>query len=174
MRALRSFGRGSAAALVAALALCAIPGAAHAATCGTDEFDGSALDARWNVLRPDGGLAVAGGRLSLPFSNTDLIGGTASAANLVLQDAPAGGWTATTRLNIAGGDKNGEQPGLALWRSEGPNTFGKVTFIQTNAGTRQFEAIWTEDGGVAIPIGNSSTALPAGVPADADVLLRLR
>jgi PKD repeat protein len=172
MRALRSFGRGSAVVLVAVLALGA--SSASAATCGLDAFDGTALDARWTVLRPDGNLTVGGGKLSLPFTNTDLIGGTASAANLVLQDAPAGGWTATTELNIAGIDKNGEQAGLALWRSEGPNTFGKVTFIQTNSGARQFEAIWTEDNGVAIPIGNSSTALPAGVPADADVLLRLR
>src|SRR5687768_17526703 len=64
-----------------------------AASCGTGEFGGPAIDdARWDVLRPDGSLGVSGGKLNLTLTNTDLIGGTASAANVVLQDAPAGGW----------------------------------------------------------------------------------
>ena len=147
---------------------------ALAAACGTDEFDGTALDdARWDVLRPDGSLSVSGGKLNLTLSNTDLIGGSASAANLVLQDAPAGGWTATTKFNIAAINGNGEQAGLALWKSENPNTFAKVTFIQTNSGTRQFEAMWTENGGTAIPIANSGTGAVT-VASDADVDLRMR
>jgi PKD repeat protein len=153
---------------------------ALAASCDTDEFNGTTLDdARWDVLRPvPAGLTVAGGKLNIEMSNTDLISGTATAQNLVLQDAPASGWVATTQLNIASIDANGEQAGLALWKSEGPpganNSFGKITFIQTNNGTRQFEAIWTDGGGSAVPIASSGTPLPAGVPANADLQIRMR
>ena len=156
--------------------------AALAAMCGTDEFDGSTLDdARWDVLRPvPAGLNVAGGKLNIELSNTDLISGTATAQNLVLQDAPAGGWTATTKFNIASIDTNGEQAGLALWKSEGPpnanNVFAKATFIQVSsgeAGTRRFESIWTDGGGLAVPIPSSQTP-PVTVALDADLLMRMR
>lgn len=145
--------------------------------CGTDEFAGTALDdRRWDVLRPAGsGLAVADGKLSLELRSGDLITGTASAQNVVLQDAPAGGWTATTKLNIGAIDANGEQAGMALWKSESPNTFGKITFIQSGDGTRRFEAIFTDGGSLAVPLPPvSSTPAPGGLPANADVLLRLR
>ena len=155
---------------------------ALAAMCGTDEFDGSTLDdARWDVLRPvPAGLNVAGGKLNIELSNTDLISGTATAQNLALQDAPAGGWTATTKFNIASIDTNGEQAGLALWKSEGPpnanNVFAKATFIQVSsgeAGTRRFESIWTDGGGLAVPIPSSQTP-PVTVALDADLLMRMR
>ena len=89
--------------------------------CGTDEFDGTALDdVRWDVLRPaTEGLAVADGKLNLTLRTGDLISGTATAENVVLQDAPAGGWTATTKLNVAAINAQGEQAGLVLWRQRG-------------------------------------------------------
>jgi PKD repeat protein len=148
-----------------------------AASCGTDEFTGAALDdARWDVLRPAGtGPTVADGKLSLPIRNGDLINGTATAENVVLQDAPRGGWVATTKLSTAAIDVNGEQAGLVLWKGEGPpvadNTFAKVVAIQTSNGTRRFEAIWTAAGGVARGIGVSGTNV-ASLPADP--LLRMR
>ena len=147
-----------------------------AATCGTDEFDGATLDPRWEVRRPaGGGPVVADGKLSLPIRAGDFINNTATAENVVLQEAPVGGWTATTRLSTAAIDVNGEQAGLVLWKGEGPpnanNTFGKIVAIQTNAGVRRFEAIWTDGGGVAVPIANSGADI-AAMPAD--VSLRLR
>ncbi len=151
--------------------------AALAATCGTDEFAGSALDdARWDVLRPaGGGPAVAGGKLGLPIRTGDFIANSATAENVVLQDAPPSGWTATTRLSTAAIDVNGEQAGLVLWKGEGPpnadNAFGKIVAIQTNAGVRRFEAIWTDGGGLAVPIPDSGADI-ATWPAD--VSLRLR
>jgi PKD repeat protein len=149
---------------------------ALAASCGNDEFDGTALDPRWAVLRPaGGGPSVAGGKLSLPIRSGDLINGTATAENVVLQDAPKGGWVATTKLSTSAIDVNGEQAGLVLWKGEGPpavnNTFAKVVAIQTGNGTRRFEAIWTAAGGVARGIGVSGTAV-AALPADP--LLRMR
>jgi PKD repeat protein len=150
---------------------------ALAASCGTDEFTGSTLDdARWDVLRPAGsGPTVADGKLSLPIRSGDFITNSATAENVVLQDAPAGGWTATTRLSTASIDVNGEQAGLVLWKGEGPpsanNTFGKVVAIQTTSGARRYEAIWTDGGGLAVPIPNSG-ADPAALSPE--VTLRLR
>jgi len=151
--------------------------AAAVAMCGTDEFDGGTLDdARWDVLRPDPtGLTVADGKLNLALGTGDLIGGGATAQNVVLQDAPVGGWTATTEFNVQNIDANGEQAGMALWRSEGnlDNTFAKATFIQNNSGVRGFEAIYTDKSELAIPIPQSvSGAVP--VAANADVQLRMR
>ena len=150
---------------------------ALAASCGTDEFEGTTLDdARWDVLNPDAaGLSVAGGKLNLQLGTGDLIGGTANAQNVVIQDAPAGGWIATTEFNIQNIDANGEQAGLALWRSEGTlnNTVAKATFIQTNAGVRGFEAIYTDRSELAIPIPQSGTGAVTVAP-DADVQMRMR
>ncbi len=152
---------------------------AVAASCGTDEFDGTVLDdVRWDVLRPaTEGLAVGDGKLNLTLRNGDLIAGTASAENVVLQDAPTGGWTATTKLNVAAIDTQGEQAGLVLWRQEGGglNAFGKLMFNQVAIGgvqTKVVEAIWTERGGQAVPT-NDSRAVPAA-PVPTDILLRLR
>jgi PKD repeat protein len=151
---------------------------ALAASCGTDEFAGSALDdARWDVLRPaSDGLAVADGKLNLTLRTGDLINATATAENVVLQDAPTGGWTATTKLNTAAINAQGEQAGLVLWRNEGAgqNAFGKAMFLQLDATTRVVETIWTERSGQSVPTGDSRAAIPATLPADADVLLRMR
>jgi PKD repeat protein len=147
------------------------------ASCGADEFEGDVLDdARWDVLRPaGGGPVVSAGALRLPIRPGDLIGGTASAENLVLQEAPTGGWTATTKLTTAAIDANGEQAGLVLWKGEGPpssaNTFGKIVAIQTNGGARTFEAVWTDAGALAVPTANSGSSA-TNLPAEA--LLRLR
>ena len=182
MRTVRSWLSVALLALICALVVGATvgtggAGAQAAAACGTDEFPGTALDdARWDVLRPaGGGPTVADGALGLPIRAGDLIGGTASAENLVLQDAPEGGWTATAELSTAAIDVNGEQAGLVLWKGEGPpsasNTFGKIVAIQTNAGTRTFEAIWTDGGALAVPIGNSGSSATS-LPADAQIRLR--
>jgi PKD repeat protein len=179
MRPVRTCWSVAARGAVALLALvCALAGAASAqaaATCGTDPFDGSALDARWSVTRPAAGAepVVAGGTLQLPIRTGDLIGGTASAQNIVTQETPAGGWTATTELDTSALDVNGEQAGLVLWKSEGAgaNSFGKIVAIRNNAGAYGFEAVWTEGSAVAVPTGVSGVTLPS-LPAD--VLLRVR
>jgi beta-xylosidase len=175
-------------ALIAVLALVASVAArasvvrdavAVAASCGSDEFDGAALDdVRWDVLRPAGdGLTVSGGKLNLTLRNGDLITGTASAQNVVLQEAPAGGWTATTRFNVGAINAQGEQAGLVLWRGEGTNlnAFGKLMFNQINAaGDKVVEAIWTDRSVQAVPTADSRSAtLPSPLPTE-DLLLRMR
>ena len=150
--------------------------AAGAAVCGTDEFAGDTLDdARWDVLRPASGAGpvVADGKLTLPIRAGDLFGGTASAENVVIQDAPNGGWTATLQLESGDLDANGEQAGLVLWKGEGAgvNAFGKVVAIQTNAGVRRYEAIWTDGSGLAVPLGSSGADV-SSLPADAQLRIR--
>ena len=103
----------------------------------------------------------------------DFIANDALASNTVLQDAPSGEWTATTRIDTAGINANGEQAGLLLWKSENPNTFAKLVAIQSSNGTKQFEFIVTQSGAVNPPISSSITTAPGGT-LPPQVLLRAR
>ena len=128
---------------------------------------------------PDDGRrsTVADGKLSLELLHRRLINETANAENVVLQDAPAGGWTATTEFNIASIDTSGEQAGIVLWRSEGPpaeNSFGKIMFIQTtDAGRASSSRSGPSAAASAVPIASSRAPVPA-LPPTADVLMRVR
>ena len=114
----------------------------------SDEFDGTTLGANWSVLRPatGNGPQVANGSLGLPILQGDFIANDALASNTLLQDAPAGEWTVTARLDTSALDANGEQAGLVIWKSENPNTFSKLVAIQANNGNHQFEHIVTQNG----------------------------
>ena len=141
----------------------------------SDEFDGTTLGANWSVLRPAAGNGpqVANGSLGLPILQGDFIANDALASNTLLQDAPAGEWTVTARLDTSAIDANGEQAGLVIWKSENPNTFSKLVAIQANNGNHQFEHIVTQNGGVNPPIPQSITPAPGGQLPD-HVLLRAR
>jgi regulation of enolase protein 1 (concanavalin A-like superfamily) len=68
----------------------------------SDDFDGTALDsARWSVIRPDGNLTVAGGKLVIPTAPADIYSSTNNAPNIVLQPMPAGAWEITTKVTGA-------------------------------------------------------------------------
>ena len=73
-----------------------------------DEFDGDALDrCRWStILNEDpSGYSLADGKLQIKAQEGDIVGGTVSARNVLLQRAPTGGsWAATTKLSIDGTD----------------------------------------------------------------------
>ena len=73
-----------------------------------DEFDGEALDrCRWSTIvnEDPSGYALAGGKLQIEAQEGDIVGGTFSARNVVLQRAPTdGSWAATTKLSIDGTD----------------------------------------------------------------------
>ncbi len=101
------------------------------------------------MLRPaGGGPQVANGSLGLPILQGDFIANDPLASNTLLQDAPSGEWTVTTRLDTSAIDANGEQAGLVIWKSENPNTFSKIVAIRSGAGNDQFEHIVTQNGGV--------------------------
>ena len=111
--------------------------------------------------------------VGLPILQGDFIANDALAKNTLLQDAPSGEWTVTTRLDTSAIDANGEQAGLVIWKSESPNTFSKIVAIRSGAGNYQFEHIVTQDGGVNPPIPSSITPAPGGQLPD-QVLLRAR
>ena len=141
---------------------------------GSDEFDGTTLGSQWTVLRPaSGGPVVGGGSLTVPILQGDFIANDALASNTVLQNAPNGEWTFTTRLNTSGINANGEQAGIVVWKSENPNTFAKIMAIQAGNGNRQYEHIVTQSGSVNPPIPQSITPAP-GNTLPANVLLRAR
>ena len=120
-----------------------------------------------------GGPVVTGGSVGLPILQGDFIANDPLASNTLLQDAPSGEWTVTTRLDTTQIDANGEQAGLVIWKSENPNTFSKLVAIQSGAGNHQFEHIVTQNGGVSPPIPQSITPAPGGQLPD-QVLLRAR
>ena len=141
----------------------------------SDEFGGAALDPKWSVLRPvaDNGPVVADGSLTLPTLQGDFIANDPLASNVVLQDAPEGEWTFTTKLDTAGINANGEQAGIVIWKSETPRSYSKIMAIQNNSGVDQFEHIVTQSGSVNPPISSSITPAPGGQLPE-QVLLRAR
>jgi PKD repeat protein len=125
-----------------------------------DEFDGTALDPKWQRLRPDDtALTLGDGFLDLEIRAGDFIGGTASAKNVLLQDAPDGPFMVTTRLDVRDLGEEGQQAGLVLWNSENPNTFAKIVFI--NKGSfRQFEYVATRNNQQDIRVGPNFQTAP--------------
>ncbi len=73
-----------------------------------DPFDGTSLNrCRWTtILNEDpSGYSVADGKLQIKAQGGDITGGTVSARNVVLQQAPTdGSWAATTKVSIDGTD----------------------------------------------------------------------
>ena len=108
------------------------------ASCGVDEFDGTALDStRWNVLRPNAaGLSVAGGQLRLQALTGDLFGDRDTAQNVVLQNTPTGAWTATAQFDTSALTAEGQQTGIVVRKSTGRSatTFSKFVFINKGGG----------------------------------------
>jgi PKD repeat protein/type 1 glutamine amidotransferase len=132
----------------------------------SDEFNGPTLDPKWQVLRDNAAArSLSDGRLHLLVRAGDMIGGTATAQNVLLQQVPSGrGWTATTKVGIADLSNSGEQTGLVLWQSENPNNFAKVVFINKGNGTRWFEYVLTTNNGtVRLPNTGPLTNIPDDV-----------
>jgi PKD repeat protein/type 1 glutamine amidotransferase/glucose/arabinose dehydrogenase len=132
----------------------------------SDEFNGATLDPKWTVLRDNAAArSFSEGRLHMLVRNGDMIGGTATAQNVLLQDAPQGtGWTATTKIGIADLSNSGEQTGIVIWQGEDPNNFAKIVFINKGSGTRWFEyVLTTDDGTVRLPNTGPATGIPDDV-----------
>jgi PKD repeat protein len=84
----------------------------------SDEFDGTALNlCRWsqNVRHQPNGYTVGGGTLTLPAAHGDFFANAPNDnPNILLQPAPAGPWTMTTRLTF-NPNENYEQAGLLVY-----------------------------------------------------------
>jgi hypothetical protein len=82
----------------------------------SDEFDGTALEDGWEVVR-DPSFTVSDGQVNWPVETADLTG-TSNNAGLLLRDAPEGDWTVETKLTIdLGVDdiRNFQQGGLIAY-----------------------------------------------------------
>jgi PKD repeat protein/glucose/arabinose dehydrogenase/type 1 glutamine amidotransferase len=125
-----------------------------------DEFGGSALDAKWQRLRPDDtALSVADGFLDLKIRQGDMFADQNTAKNVLLQDAPDGPFMVTTRLDVRDLGEEGQQAGLVLWNAEDPNTFAKIVFI--NKGSfQQFEYVATRNDSASINVGPNFQTAP--------------
>ena len=133
-----------------------------------DEFDEGPLDTdKWQVLRsnPDA-VSFEDGRLRIKVRAGDMIGDTATAQNVLLQQAPAGSWRIQTKLDVSTLSNEGEQAGFVLWQGEDPNTFVKVTYIDKGAYS-QYEWVATRNGQSQIVAG------PQISQPDGDVWLRV-
>jgi arabinan endo-1,5-alpha-L-arabinosidase len=85
----------------------------------SDEFNGSALAPGWQLVRsPD--ITLAGGHLDWPTQRADLVG-PANTASVLLRNAPAGYWTAQTKLTLDLGTdeiRNFQQAGLIVYATD--------------------------------------------------------
>jgi len=100
-----------------------------------DEFDGDALDrCRWTTILSEdpSGHSLADGKLQIEAQPGDIVGGTISARNVVLQQGPTdGSWSATTKVSIDGTD-DFVQGGLVAHASAG--SWGKVVVMRRPTG----------------------------------------
>ena len=100
-----------------------------------DEFDGDAIDrCRWTtVLNEDpSSYSLADGKLQIEAQEGDIVGGTVSARNVVLQRGPTdGSWATTTKVSIDGADDY-IQAGLVAHASTG--SWGKVVVMRRPTG----------------------------------------
>ena len=111
-------------------------------------------------------MSFEDGALRIKVRNGDMIGGTATAQNVLLQDAPSGSWQIQTKLDVSTLVNEGEQAGFILWQGENPNTFAKITYI--SKGTfAQYEWVATRNGAAQISAG------PQISTPDGDVWLRV-
>ena len=132
-----------------------------------DEFTGPTLDPKWTILRPnDAARSFQDGALRMLVRNGDMIAGTATAQNVLLQDAPSGSWQIQVKLDVSTLVNEGEQAGFILWQGENPNTFAKITYISKGTFS-QYEWVATRNGTAQISAG------PQISTPDGDVWLRV-
>ncbi|WP_431729896.1 ThuA domain-containing protein [Verrucosispora sp. TAA-831] len=124
----------------------------------SDDFGGTTLDReRWtSVVRENQLLSVSDGALRLPTSAGDLYGSRNDATNLVLQPAPSGAWSATTKVTLPV-TADYQQAGLLVYGDD--DNYAKVDLLYN--GSRRVEFI-RETAGTPRNEGADSTAAPAG------------
>jgi PKD repeat protein/type 1 glutamine amidotransferase len=93
----------------------------------SDQFNGSEIDDKWELINPHATArpAVGGGQLTLPLVQGDLYT-TNGSAQALLQPAPSGSWVATAKIAHANINANGEAAGLGLVNRFSPNHFVKT------------------------------------------------
>ncbi|MEO3814203.1 ThuA domain-containing protein [Sphaerisporangium sp. B11E5] len=126
----------------------------------SDDFLGTSLDRdRWSVIRENQDLRVADGKLIIPTSLSDIYstGNSALTPNIVLQPAPSGPWTATTKLTLNARDAY-QQAGLVIYGDD--DNYAKMVLqarATNNHANRVFQFI-REENGAPNEVAASNTA----------------
>lgn len=110
----------------------------------SDDFEGASLDKDlWNrIVREDQSLySLSGGNLVLKTGAGEL---QDTAPNMIMQSAPEGGFTTTTKLTIPT-TAGGQQAGMVLADPEG-NDFLKLAFVNKGNGNKWIEFLRAENG----------------------------
>jgi PKD repeat protein/glucose/arabinose dehydrogenase/type 1 glutamine amidotransferase len=96
--------------------------------CGqSDEFDGTALDPKWEIVNGnEDALSVGDGSLNLTTAPGDVLGGNFTAQNILMQPVPGGPWTASIKLDHTAIADNGQAAGMVVYGSQNPNNFLKT------------------------------------------------
>jgi glucose/arabinose dehydrogenase len=104
------------------------PGGGEGCLPQSDEFNGTALDPKWEILRGDPNLrAIGGGELTLTMDTGDMLAPNNTAKNVLLQDVPDDEWTVTTKVEASEITSDGQAAGLVIWEGEDPDSFAKAT-----------------------------------------------
>jgi len=132
----------------------------------SDGFTGTSLDEdRWDtIIRRNQLFSVANGHLTIPASKTDLYGNGGSAENIVLQDAPNGAWTATTKISLTARTQY-QQAGLILYGDD--DNYAKIMLQGRGTGNDSASRIFQfirEVNGTPITEASDSPALGASFP----------
>lgn len=127
----------------------------------SDGFEGNSLDeSRWNtVVRRNQDLSVSNGSLTIPASKTDIYGdGAGTVSNIVLQNAPNGAWTATSKVTFEARTLY-QQAGLVLYGDD--NNYAKMVLQNRASGTDAAQRVFQfirETGGAPNEVAASNTA----------------
>jgi cytochrome c len=131
-----------------------------------DDFNGSALDSSWSVVRPDGTLSVGSGVVSIPTGTGDIYQTTNTAANIVLRPAPSGAFTLTAKINHHGLTRY-QQGGIIIYGDD--DNYVKLDRTATNSGataTEFFEFVQEVAGTARNGTTDHTATIPAAFPAD--------
>ena len=113
--------------------------------CGvqqSDEFDGTSLDGKWEVIRDSGDWRVENGGLQLPINSGSLYGPGGNAEDIIVQEAPDGAFEVTAKVT-AEVTENYHQAGLRLYSDD--ENWASVHLISAG-GNRDVEFIYEAAG----------------------------
>jgi len=141
----------------------------------SDQFDGTALDPKWELVNPHptSQPTVGGGHLTMPMVEGDLFGGNGTAQMLLQPVPPAqynpvpgtNSWVATAKIAHANLDVDGEMAGIAVIGSLDPNYFVRTGLIYKD----DINGLWDER---VLTIDDEAVTLPGDdVPAPNSGLL---
>ena len=130
-------------------------------SCGvqqSDEFDGTVLDGKWDVIRDSGDWTVEDGGLQVPISSGSLYGPGGNAEDIIVQAAPDGAWQVTAKVS-ADVTENYQQAGLRVYSDD--ENWASVHLISAG-GNRDVEFIYETQGSAR----NEAADKLGGVPAE--------